>query len=465
MRSSESLAIERLEDEPAVAGDLLLDLHAQGSLVHPRHLPAVFLENPVRFAIDLELVPEVLAEGVDQPLLECGRGLLGRQKPAVEKGPHQPGGGSLQIFFGRRHNPCLITTEARLDNPSRPPIVQKSMIVVMKSGAAREQIEGVIAEVESLGYKSHPIYGVERTVIGCIGDERGKARLQALESMPGVEAVVPILKPFKLASREIHPLGSVIEVGRGVRVGGPELAVMAGPCSVESEAQILAAARAVKDAGAHILRGGAYKPRTSPYTFQGMEEDGLKLLARARDETGLPVVTEVVDPHDVDVVAEHADVLQVGARNVQNFALLKRLGKVRKPILLKRGMMTTLQEFLMAAEYILSEGNQNVILCERGIRTFETATRNTLDLNAIPVLKEWTHLPVIVDPSHGTGHWQYVTPMAFAGVAAGADGLMIEVHPDPAHALSDGGQSLKPQKFQALMDGLRKFAEAAGRTV
>ncbi len=339
------------------------------------------------------------------------------------------------------------------------------MIVVMKSGAVRAEIDGVISEVESLGYKSHPIYGVERTVIGCIGDERGKARLQALESMPGVEAVVPILKPFKLASREIHPLGSVVEIAPGVRVGATGLAVMAGPCSVESESQILAAARAVKDAGAHLLRGGAYKPRTSPYTFQGMEEDGLKLLARAREETGLPVVTEVVDPHDVEVVAEHADVLQVGARNVQNFALLKRLGKVRKPILLKRGMMTTLQEFLMAAEYILSEGNQDVILCERGIRTFETATRNTLDLNAIPVLKEWTHLPVIVDPSHGTGHWQYVTPMAFAGVAAGADGLMIEVHPDPAHALSDGGQSLKPQKFQALMKGLRKFAEAAGRTV
>jgi 3-deoxy-7-phosphoheptulonate synthase len=339
------------------------------------------------------------------------------------------------------------------------------MIIVMKNGATREDIDGVIAEVERLGYRSHPIYGVERTVIGCIGDERGKARLQALESMPGVEAAVPILKPFKLASREIHPLGSVIDVGGGVKIGGPGLAVMAGPCSVESERQILESAHAVKDAGAHILRGGAYKPRTSPYSFQGMEEDGLKLLARAREETGLPVVTEVVDPHDVEVVAEHADILQVGARNVQNFALLKRLGKVQKPVLLKRGMMTTLQEFLMAAEYILSEGNPNVILCERGIRTFETATRNTLDLNAIPVLKEWTHLPVIVDPSHGTGHWQYVTPMAFAGVAAGADGLMIEVHPDPAHALSDGGQSLKPKKFRALMEALRKFADAAGRTV
>jgi 3-deoxy-7-phosphoheptulonate synthase len=339
------------------------------------------------------------------------------------------------------------------------------MIVVMKAGASRAEIDGVLAEIERLGYRPHPIYGVERTVIGAIGDERGKARLQALESMPGVEACVPILKPFKLASREVRKENSVIDVGLGVSVGGPRLAVMAGPCSVESEAQILETARAVKAAGADILRGGAYKPRTSPYSFQGMEVDGLKLLAKARAETSLPVVTEVMDPHDADVVAEHADVLQVGARNVQNFALLRRLGKLRKPVLLKRGMMTTLQEFLMAAEYILSEGNPHVILCERGIRTFETATRNTLDLNAIPVLKEWTHLPVIVDPSHGTGHWQYVTPMAFAGIAAGADGLMIEVHNDPAHALSDGGQSLKPKRFAALMEGLKKFADASGRTL
>jgi 3-deoxy-7-phosphoheptulonate synthase len=339
------------------------------------------------------------------------------------------------------------------------------VIVVMQAGAAKAEIDGVIAEIERLGYRPHPIYGVERTVIGCIGDERGKARLQALESMAGVEACVPILKPFKLASREVKREDSVIEVGPHVRVGGRRLAVMAGPCSVESEAQILDTARAVKRAGANILRGGAYKPRTSPYAFQGLEEDGLRLLAKAREETGLPVVTEVVDPHDTDVVAEYADLLQVGARNVQNFALLKRLGKARRPILLKRGMMTTLQEFLMAAEYILSEGNPNVILCERGIRTFETATRNTLDLNAVPVLKEWTHLPVIVDPSHGTGHWQYVTAMAYASIAAGADGLMIEVHPDPAHALSDGGQSLKPKRFEALMEGLEKFAAAAGRTL
>jgi len=335
----------------------------------------------------------------------------------------------------------------------------------MKAGASKVDLDGVLAEIQRLGYRPHPIYGVERTVIGCIGDERGKARLQALESMPGVEACVPILKPFKLASREVKKENSVVEIGLGVTIGAGRLAVMAGPCSVESEQQVMESARAVKAAGANILRGGAYKPRTSPYSFQGMEADGLKLLAKARAETGLPVVTEVLDPHDVELVADHADVLQVGARNVQNFALLKRLGKIDKPVLLKRGMMSTLQEFLMAAEYILSEGNPRVVLCERGIRTFETATRNTLDLNAVPVLKEWTHLPVIVDPSHGTGYWQYVTPMAYAAIAAGADGLMIEVHPDPAHALSDGGQSLKPSRFEALMRGVAKFAEAAGRSL
>jgi len=337
------------------------------------------------------------------------------------------------------------------------------MIVVMKAGASSAEIGDVIGEVERLGYKPHPIYGVERTVIACIGDERGKTVLQALEAAPGVEAVVPILKPFKLASREVHGARSRVRIRDGVDVGGERLVVMAGPCSVESEKQILDTAVAVKEAGASLLRGGAYKPRTSPYSFQGMEVEGLKLLARARAETGLPIVTEVVDPHDAEIVAEYADVLQIGARNAQNFALLRRVGRTRKPVLLKRGMSTTLQEFLMAAEYILSEGNHDVILCERGIRTFETATRNTLDLSAIPVLREWTHLPIIVDPSHGTGHWQYVTPMAWASVAAGADGLMIEVHPDPTHALSDGGQSLKPKRFQELMEGVRRFAAAAGR--
>jgi 3-deoxy-7-phosphoheptulonate synthase len=339
------------------------------------------------------------------------------------------------------------------------------MIIVMKAGATPAEIEAAIAEIERLGYRAHPMYGVERTVIGAIGDERGKAALQALDSLPGVEAAVPILKPFKLASREVKREPSEIALGGGVTIGGKSIVVMAGPCSVESESQILDTAAAVKSAGARVLRGGAFKPRTSPYSFQGMEVEGLELLAKAREATGLPVVTEVLDPHDVDVVAEHADVLQVGARNVQNFALLKRLGKTRKPVLLKRGMSTTLEEFLMAAEYILSQGNRDVVLCERGIRTFETATRNTLDLAAVPVLKEWTHLPVVVDPSHGTGHWQYVTPMAYAAIAAGADGLMIEVHPDPAHALSDGAQSLRPERFRALMDGVRKFADAAGREV
>jgi 3-deoxy-7-phosphoheptulonate synthase len=339
------------------------------------------------------------------------------------------------------------------------------MIVVMKAGATPEEISGVIADIERLGYRTHPIHGVEKTIVAAIGDERGKVQLQSLESAAGVEAVVPILKPFKLASRQVRPGDTIVELADGVTIGGDKLAVMAGPCSVESEDQIFAAADAVKQAGAHVLRGGAFKPRTSPYSFQGLGREGLELLARARERTGLPVITEVLDPHDVDVVAEYADVLQVGARNVQNFALLKRLGKIQRPVLLKRGMMTTLEELLMAAEYILSEGNSRVVLCERGIRTFETATRNTLDLNAVPVLKEWAHLPVIVDPSHGTGHWQYVTPMAYAAVAAGADGVMIEVHPDPAHALSDGAQSLKPARFAELMTGLRKFAEAAGRTL
>jgi 3-deoxy-7-phosphoheptulonate synthase len=257
----------------------------------------------------------------------------------------------------------------------------------------------------------------------------------------------------------------VIRITDEVAVGGKKLAVMAGPCSVEGKDQLFEVARAVKEAGGTILRGGAFKPRTSPYSFQGLEEEGLKLLASARDLTGLPIVTEVMDPHDVEIVSKYTDILQVGARNVQNFALLKRLGKATRPVLLKRGLSTTIKEWLQSAEYILSEGNPNVILCERGIRTFETTTRNTLDLNCIPVLKEKTHLPVIVDPSHATGVWQYVTPMAYAGVACGADGIMIEVHSQPDKAWSDGAQSLKPKRFTQLMVGLKPFAEAAGRTV
>lgn len=332
----------------------------------------------------------------------------------------------------------------------------------MKIGAHEDQTREVIRRVEELGYRAHVIQGTQRTVIGAVGDERSKDRLQSLESMPGVETVLPILQPFKLASREVKGGKSIVKVG-DLEIGGQTVVVMAGPCSVESEAQMLQTAHAVKAAGAKVLRGGAFKPRTSPYAFQGMAEEGLKLLDVARSATGLKIVTEVVNPVDVELVAGYADILQVGARNVQNFALLKRVGEVGKPVLLKRGMATTIKEFLMAAEYILSEGNYNVILCERGIRTFETSTRFTLDLNAIPVLSKLTHLPVFVDPSHGTGHWEYVAPMAKAAIACGADGLIIEVHPNPEEAQSDGLQSLKLQKFQQLMDELRPVAEAVGR--
>ena len=341
------------------------------------------------------------------------------------------------------------------------------MIVVMKAGATNEEIDRVVSRVEGLGYRAHLIRGVERTVIGCVGDERLDKSIiaETLPSMQGVDRVMPILEPFKLASRQFRSQPSEIKINDEVSVGGRKLVVMAGPCSVEGEEQLLEVAHAVKDAGANVLRGGAFKPRTSPYAFQGLEVEGLKFLAKAREATGLPVVTEIMDPHDVDILCEYADIIQVGARNVQNFALLKKLGRATRPVLLKRGMSSTIKEWLQSAEYILAEGNPNVILCERGIRTFETATRNTFDLNAVPVLKEKTHLPVIVDPSHATGVWQYVTPMAYAGIAAGADGLMIEVHPHPDKAWSDGAQSLKPKRFHQLMSGLKAFAEAAGRTV
>ncbi|HTG81737.1 MAG TPA: 3-deoxy-7-phosphoheptulonate synthase [Geobacteraceae bacterium] len=339
------------------------------------------------------------------------------------------------------------------------------MIIVMKAGAEKKEKNEVLKRIRELGYKPHVIHGTTRDVIGAIGDERGKQVLQSIESMPGVESVVPILQPYKLASKEVKKEPSQVRVSDTVAIGGREIIVMAGPCSVESERQIIETAIAVKEAGAQVLRGGAFKPRTSPYSFQGMEEEGLKLLAKARTETGLPVVTEVVNPETAELVAEYADILQIGARNAQNFALLKKVGQLKRPVLLKRGMSMTIQEFLMSAEYVMSEGNQGVILCERGIRTFETATRNTLDLSAIPVLKEKTHLPVIADPSHGTGNYHYVAPMAFASVAAGADGLMIEVHPDPEHASSDGPQSLKPKKFAAMMAKLRLIAEAAERSL
>ena len=338
------------------------------------------------------------------------------------------------------------------------------MIIVMKRGATEDEIQGAVARINELGYKEHLIRGVERTVIGAVGDERGKYMLESLVTLAGVESVTPILKPYKLASRESRPEPTTISVD-GVVFGGERLVVIGGPCSVESREQIIGSAMAVKAAGGHILRGGAYKPRTSPYSFQGMAEEGLKLLAEAREKTGLPVQTEVMDSSEADLIGAYADILQVGARNVQNFSLLKKVGQMKKPVFLKRGMSTSLEELLMSAEYILSQGNPDIILCERGIRTFENATRNTLDLTAVPLLKELTHLPVVVDPSHATGIWRLVLPMAKAAVAAGADGLMIEVHPKPSAAFSDGAQSLKPKVFDQLMRDLIPFANAAGRSL
>lgn len=338
------------------------------------------------------------------------------------------------------------------------------MIIVMNSYVSKDKIVAVVKKIKALGYKTHKIVGVERTVIAAVGDERGKARLQSLESLPGVESVMPILKPYKLASREFKKENTNIRIGNIV-IGAKKIVIIAGPCSVESIEQMLAAAIAVKKAGATILRGGAFKPRTSPYSFQGLEEEGLKILATVREKTGLPFVTEIMDTTDVDMVADYSDMLQVGARNVQNFALLKKLGKIKKPILLKRGMMTTMAEFLMSAEYILSEGNNRVVLCERGIRTFETETRNTLDLSCVPVMKSKSHLPIIVDPSHGVGLVEYVPSMAKASIAAGADGLIIEMHPKPEEAFSDGQQSLNPSSFAELIKGLKPFVKAAGRTI
>ncbi|HAP34928.1 MAG TPA: 3-deoxy-7-phosphoheptulonate synthase, partial [Bacteroidetes bacterium] len=329
------------------------------------------------------------------------------------------------------------------------------MIVVLKPGTTKEQFDHVIDRVKEFGFKPHPIVGEERTVVACVGDERGKAQLQALESLDYVENVVPILKPFKLASKETKPR-SVIKVGN-VEFGNSQFVVIAGPCSVESRDQIIVSAEMVKKAGAQMLRGGAFKPRTSPYSFQGLEEEGLKLLAAAREKTGLPFATEVISPSDVELVAKYSDMLQIGARNMQNFALLKEVGKTKRPILLKRGMSSTYKELLMSAEYIMSQGNYEVVLCERGIRTFEDYTRNTFDLAAVPALKEMSHLPVIVDPSHGTGIRSLVTPMAKAAVPVGADGLIVEMHPNPEKAFSDGAQSLTPEQFTKLMDELRRY--------
>ncbi len=330
------------------------------------------------------------------------------------------------------------------------------MVIIMKKNAKEEEINNVIQWIESVGYQTHPSRGVERTIIGVVGDDRGKDQLKSVEYLPGVEKAVRILKPYKLASRDANPEDTVIRVGE-VEIGGPEFVVMAGPCSIESEEQLMESGYVVKKGGAQILRGGAYKPRTSPYSFQGLEEEGLRLLKKVRDKLGIPVITEVMNPNEVELVEKHTDILQIGTRNIQNFPLLKRVGQCRKPVLLKRGMMTTIEELLMSAEYILSGGNDQVMLCERGIRTFETATRNTLDLSAVPVLKELSHLPVIVDPSHATGHWRYVLPLSRAALAVGADGILIEVHPRPEKALCDGAQSLKPETFYQLMEELKSL--------
>jgi len=336
------------------------------------------------------------------------------------------------------------------------------MIIVLKPGATDAEIEDLCGRIRAMGYQPHTISGVYRTVVGAVGDDRGRERLQSLESLGCVEQITPILQPFKLASREMRREATEIEVG-GVVMGGRRVVIAAGPCSVESREQMLGVAEQVKAAGARMLRGGAFKPRTSPYSFQGLGYDGLKILAETKRETGLPIVTEVMEPDQVDLVADHADVLQIGARNVQNFSLLRRVAEAKRPVLLKRGMSTSIQEWLLSAEYILSGGNPNVILCERGIRTFEPSTRFTLDLNAVPVVKKLSHLPVMVDPSHGTGHWGYVEAMAAAAIAAGADGLIIEVHPRPEEALSDGVQSLKPHRFVKLMELVRRIAQAVSR--
>jgi 3-deoxy-7-phosphoheptulonate synthase len=338
------------------------------------------------------------------------------------------------------------------------------MIIAMKSDATEEQIEEVCASIRRYGYTPHLIRGEERVVIGAVGHGDNKDHLQNLRSVPGVADVVPILQPFKIVSRELKQQKTVVRVG-DLEVGGRQFVVMAGPCSVETREQLLETADAVKLAGAHVLRGGAYKPRTSPYDFQGLEVEGLRLLAEARDRTGLKIITEVVTTEDAGVVAEYADILQVGARNMQNFALLKRLGRCGRPVLLKRGMSSTIKELLLSAEYIASHGNDQIILCERGIRTFETATRNTLDLAAVPLLHELSHLPVVVDPSHATGRRTLVRPASKAAVAIGADGLLIEVHPRPQEAWSDGPQSLTPPDFAEIMVELRGYVGLESRSL
>jgi 3-deoxy-7-phosphoheptulonate synthase len=335
------------------------------------------------------------------------------------------------------------------------------MLIVMDAAATAEDVRRVVQTVESLGLAAHPIPGTQRTAIGITGN-RGAVEPAAFENLPGVAEVIPVSAPYKLVSREAKKENTVVSVG-GVPVGGKHLAVVAGPCAVESEAQAMETAHIVRSAGAVLYRGGAFKPRTSPYSFQGMGEQGLKILAKVRRETGLPVVTEVLDTETAELVAEHADCLQVGARNMQNFSLLRRLGRLGKPVLLKRGMSATIEELLLCAEYLLAEGNYQVILCERGVRTFADHTRNTLDLSAVPYVQRISHLPILVDPSHGTGKRQKVIPLSRAAVAVGADGLLIEVHPHPEQALSDGPQALLPDMFVELMRQVRQLAPVVGR--
>ncbi|MFZ5882074.1 MAG: 3-deoxy-7-phosphoheptulonate synthase [Chloroflexota bacterium] len=335
------------------------------------------------------------------------------------------------------------------------------MMIIMKASSTPQEVERVVDKIKSLGLAVHLSQGVEATIIGAIGETHSIPTDQ-FEVMDGVEVVQRITQPYKLASRQFHPENSIFSID-GFTVGGDEIAVIAGPCSVESRSQILETAQAVKEAGASALRGGVFKPRTSPYAFQGLGEEGLELLAEAREATGLPIVVEIMSQVQVDLMVKYVDVLQVGARNMQNFNLLRAVGETRTPVLLKRGLSATIEELLMSAEYILAGGNKQVMLCERGIRTFETATRNTTDINAIPVLKGLTHLPVILDPSHSTGHYDYVAAVARAAVAAGADGIIVEVHPDPAHAVSDGRQSLKPEKFAAMVKQIGQIAQIMDR--
>ena len=334
------------------------------------------------------------------------------------------------------------------------------MIVVMKLGSSQEDVDSIVRNIEEMGLKAHVIVGTERTVVAAVGEKRNGER-EKLESYDTVDKVVPIVAPYKIASRELKPEPTCVQV-RDLKMGAGSIGVIAGPCSVENEEQILSVARDVKRAGATGLRGGAFKPRTSPYSFQGLKEEGLKLLAAARDETGLAVVTEVMTPHHVELVSRYADVLQIGARNMQNYNLLQAVGETRLPVLLKRGPSATMEEFLLAAEYVLDQGNQDVMLCERGVRTFEAHTRFTLPLASVPYLHQKTHLPIVIDPSHGTGIASLVPPMCYAAIAAGCDGLIIEVHPDPHHAMSDGSQSLTPEVFDTTMQQCRKVAEAMG---